>query len=45
VLGVDRRNIKRATENQSSLIDNGDVFWLNIKVEKKSDSLCDATIQ
>jgi phage regulator Rha-like protein len=45
MLGVDGRNIKRTVENRSSLIDNGNVFWFNKKAEKKSDSLCDATIQ
>jgi hypothetical protein len=24
---------------------NGDVFWLNKKVERRSDSLCDVAIQ
>jgi hypothetical protein len=44
-LGVDRRNIKRATKRRHTLDNNGDAFWLQKRTGKRVDVLCETAIQ
>jgi phage regulator Rha-like protein len=45
ILGVHRRNIKRAIERRHTLDKNEDAFWLQRRTRKHANALCEVAVQ